>query len=224
MKAFHKENAILEVGYPRNDFLVNHTEDDVLQIREKLGLTEAVADEKKLILYAPTWRDNQHDASQGYTYDVNVDFQEWQEQLGDSYIILFRAHYLVANSFDFAAYDGFVRDVSGVDDINELYVVSDMLITDYSSVFFDYAILDRPILFYMYDLEHYRDEMRGFYLTLEELPGEIVQKDPEVLEKIQELCPADSKEAPNAEHTEFNQRFNSLNDGRASERLVEEVF
>ncbi len=224
LKAFHKENAILEVGYPRNDFLVNHTEDDVLQIREKLGLTEAVADEKKLILYAPTWRDNQHDASQGYTYDVNVDFQEWQEQLGDSYIILFRAHYLVANSFDFAAYDGFVRDVSGVDDINELYVVSDMLITDYSSVFFDYAILDRPILFYMYDLEHYRDEMRGFYLTLEELPGEIVQKDPKVLEKIQELCPADSKEAPNAEHTEFNQRFNSLNDGRASERLVEEVF
>ena len=76
----------------------------------------------------------------------------------------------------------------------------------------------------MYDLELYRDEMRGFYLTLEELPGEIVQKDHEVLEKIQELCPAGSKEAPAAVHTEFNQRFNSLNDGRASERLVEEVF
>lgn len=224
LKAFHKEKAILEMGYPRNDFLVNHTEDDVARIKERLDLTEAVAAGKKIILYAPTWRDNQHDASQGYTYDVNVDFKTWQKQLGDDYIILFRAHYLVANSFDFAAYDGFVRDVSGVDDINELYVVSDMLITDYSSVFFDYAILDRPILFYMYDLELYRDEMRGFYLTLEELPGEIVQKEHEVLEKIQELCPTGSKEAPNAVHTKFNQRFNSMNDGRASERLVEGVI
>ena len=223
LKAFHKEKAILEVGYPRNDFLVNHTEDDVVQIKDKLDLTEAVAAGKKIILYAPTWRDNQHDASQGYTYDVNVDFKIWQKQLGDDYIILFRAHYLVANSFDFAAYDGFVRDVSGVDDINELYVVSDMLITDYSSVFFDYAILNRPILFYMYDLEQYRDEMRGFYLGLEELPGQIVQDEENVLAEILKLCSADVGSNPVVQHDEFNRRFNYLNDGKASERIVEKV-
>lgn len=223
LKEFHKENAILEVGYPRNDFLINHTQEDIRRIQEKLGLSEVVAAGKKIILYAPTWRDNQHDASQGYVYRTAADFHKWRKQLGDEYILLFRAHYLVANSFDFEAYDGFVRDVSEVDDINELYVISDMLITDYSSVFFDYAILDRPILFYMYDLEQYRDEMRGFYLGLEELPGQIVQDEADVLTEILKQCPADDGSNSVVQHDEFNQRFNYLNDGKASERLVEEV-
>lgn len=224
LKEFHKENAILEVGYPRNDFLINHTQEDIRRIQEKLGLSEVVAAGKKIILYAPTWRDNQHDASQGYVYRTAADFHKWRKQLGDEYILLFRAHYLVANSFDFEAYDGFVRDVSEVDDINELYVISDMLITDYSSVFFDYAILDRPILFYMYDLEQYRDEMRGFYLGLEELPGQIVQDEADVLTEILKQCPADDGSNSVVQHDEFNQRFNYLNDGKASERLVEEVI
>ena len=224
LKAFHKEKAILEIGYPRNDFLVNYTEEDVTRIRKKLELTEGVAAGKKIVLYAPTWRDNQYDVSQGYIYSADTDFDTWQRKLGDDYIILFRAHYLVANSFDFAAYDGFVRDVSDVDDINELYIVSDMLITDYSSVFFDYAILNRPILFYMYDLKHYRDEMRGFYLEPNELPGEIVETDESVINRIKEMCPAKIAETPDVIHTEFNRQFNCLNDGKASERLVEHVI
>ena len=89
----------------------------------------------------------------GYTYKTEVDFDKLKANLGDEYIILFRAHYLVANSFDFDKYKGFVYDVSKVNDINHLYVISDLLVTDYSSVFFDYANLKRPEIFYMYDLE-----------------------------------------------------------------------
>ena len=91
-------------------------------------------------------------------------------------MILFRAHYFIANSFDFEKYGDFIYDVSKIDDINELYIISDILITDYSSVFFDYANLKRPIIFYMYDLDHYEKELRGFYVDLEELPGDIVKR------------------------------------------------
>ncbi len=205
------------MGYPRNDFLVNHTEKDVQEIKKRLGLENSA---KKIILYAPTWRDNQHSASKGYTYKTEIDFEKLKTELGDEYVILFRAHYLVANSFDFGRYEGFVRDASGVDDINELYLISDMLITDYSSVFFDYAILERPIIFYMYDLEKYRDEIRGFYLRLEELPGVIVMTEDGLVELIKLY-----KNRRNSDvHRVFNMKFNYLNDGQSSRRFVEDVL
>ena len=217
LRALGKEDALVEVGYPRDDFLVTYSSEDVETIKKKLGLADT---EKKIILYAPTWRDNQHSASLGYTYETHVDFDKLREALGDEYLILFRAHYLVANSFDFEKYRGFVHDVSGVDDINELYIVSDMLITDYSSVFFDYAILERPIIFYMYDLEEYRDEIRGFYLGLDELPGRIVTTEDALIDAVRDHD-AVRDETP---FTAFNGRFNYLNDGKAAGRLVERIL
>ena len=77
---------------------------------------------------------------------------------------------------------------SKVDDVNKLYIVSDILITDYSSVFFDYANLKRPMIFHMYDLEHYRDESNGFYLDVEkELPGKITRTDDDLISEIKRL-------------------------------------
>ena len=128
-----------------------------------------------MVLYAPTFRDTEHSGSVGYTFRAELDFDLLRERLGDDTVVLFRPHYLVANSFDFARYEGFVFDVSAVLDINDLYIASDVLVTDYSSVFFDYVNLDRPIVFYMYDLEQYASELRGFYLDLDELPGPIVR-------------------------------------------------
>jgi len=218
LKEYGKEDTILEVGYPRNDYLINQNQDDVTKIRAKLGFEN---DDRKLILYAPTWRDNQHSSGSGYTYRCEADFDLLRQMLGDGYAILFRAHYLVASSFDFSMYDGFVYDVSDVDDINELYIVSDMLITDYSSVFFDYAILQRPIFFYMYDLEEYRDDVRGFYLGLDELPGKIVTG---ICELAEEIKKADILWQPDERYEDFNMRFNYLNDGNAAERFVERVL
>lgn len=216
MKAQGKEDIILEVGYPRNDFLLNFKESDVEKIKKTLDLPK----DKKVILYAPTYRDNQYTGKSGYVYDNKVNFDLLKEKLSDEYVILFRAHYFVANSFNFNKYKGFVYNVSDYDDISELYVISDMLITDYSSVFFDYANLKRPIIFYMYDLEEYRDELRGFYFGLEELPGNIVKTEAELIEEI-----GKTKEFTFSEkYKNFNDKFNYLDDGNATERAVKVVL
>ena len=218
LKEVKKENCIIEEGYPRNDFLHNYTEEDVNEIKEKLGINNI---NKKIILYAPTWRDNQHKSGVGYTYKTEVDFDLLQKELGQDYLILFRAHYLVANEFDFEKYKGFIYDVSKIDDINELYVISDILITDYSSVFFDYANLKRPIIYYMYDLEKYKDNMRGFYIDLKELPGNIVKTEEDLIKEIKNV---NSDFKYDEKYKKFNEKYNYLDDGNASERVTEKII
>src|SRR5699024_11440177 len=90
-----------------------------------------------------------------------------RENLGDDYIILLRMHYLIAENINVEKYEGFVIDFSSYEDIRDLYLVSDILMTDYSSVFFDYAILNRPMLFFTYDLESYRDRLREYNFDFE---------------------------------------------------------
>ena len=201
-----------------NDFLYNYTENDIKNIKKRFKIDNV---SKKIILYAPTWRDNQHESGVGYTYKTEVDFDKLQKELGQDYIILFRAHYLVANEFNFENYKGFIYDASKVDDINELYVISDILITDYSSVFFDFANLKRPIIFYMYDLEHYRDKSNGFYIDLNELPGKIVKTQQEVENEILRL---EKEFKYDNKYKEFNDKYNYLDDGNASKRVVEECI
>lgn len=210
--------TIFESGYPRNDFMYTYTDADLARIRAELDLPEG----KKVILYAPTWRDDQHKTGVGYTYDVAADFEEMRSELGDEYVILFRAHYFVANEFDFDRHEGFVRDVSHVDDINELYVVSDALITDYSSVFFDYGNLRRPIVFYMYDIDTYASELRGFYLDLDELPGPIARTQAELIDALRTM--GDPDPALTARYAAFSKRFTYLDDGHSSERVLDRML
>lgn len=221
LKAIGKEDAVLEVGYPRNDFLINASEEEVEAIRKKLLLDKEHIGDKKVILYAPTWRDNQHVAGIGYTYDLHMDFDKLKKELGDEYVIIFRVHYLVSSEFNFDDYEGFIYDYSSYDDINHLYLASDLLITDYSSVIFDYANLKKPALFYMYDLEEYGDKIRGFYFDVNELPGEIITEE-------DDLVPAIRKAVDNFEFDEkyraFNDKFNYLDDGKAAQRFAREVF
>ena len=217
LKALGKENIIIEEGYPRNDFLFNKTKKDIDAIKKKLGLPL----DKKVIFYLPTFRDNQHTSGVGYTYKTEVDFEKLQKELGQDYIILFRAHYLVANEFNFEKYKGFIYDVSKFDDINELYIVSDMLITDYSSVFFDYANLKRPIIFYMYDFEQYKDSIRGFYIDLKKLPGSITKTEDELIKEIKKM---NNSFKYNKIYEEFNKKYNYLDDGKATERTVVNVI
>lgn len=218
LKEIGKENIIIEEGYPRNDFLFNYTEQDANKIKKELGIENET---RKTILYAPTYRSNQHETGVGYTYKEEVDFEKLQQAIGDKYIVLFRPHYFIANAFDFEKYKGFVYNVSDIDDVNELYIISDMLITDYSSVFFDYANLKRPMIFYMYDLEHYRDKSNGFYIDLKELPGNIV-KTQEELEK--EILALEQNFVYDKKYEEFNKKFNYLDDGSASRRVVERII
>lgn len=217
LKEIGKADIIVEQGYPRNDFLFKYKDTDTEKIKKRLGIENT---SKKIILYAPTYRSNQHESGTGYVYKEEVDFEKLQKQLGNEFIILFRAHYFIKNHFEFDKYKGFVYDVSEIDDINELYIISDILITDYSSVFFDYANLKRPIIFHMYDLEYYRDESNGFYIDLQELPGKITKTDEELIKAIKET----NRFSYNKKYKEFNKKYNYLDDGEASKRVVGEII
>src|SRR5699024_6582047 len=150
----------IESGYPRNDILyTKNTADDIVAIKQKLGIPT----EKKVILYAPTWRDDEFYGKGKYKFTLALDLQKMQARLGDEYIVLLRMHYFIAAQMDVSDVQGFAYDVSDYQDIGELYLISDMLMTDYSSVFFDYAHLKRPILFYTYDLDKYRRQITTFY-------------------------------------------------------------
>ncbi|MCC3863783.1 CDP-glycerol glycerophosphotransferase family protein [Terrisporobacter petrolearius] len=201
LKDIGKDNIFIKKGYPRNDFLYEFTEEDCERIKENLNIPR----NKKVILYAPTWRENQHEPGVGYTYDLGLNFDILQKELEDEYVILFRAHYFISNAFNFEKYNGFIINASNHDDINELYIVSDMLITDYSSVFFDYANLSRPIIFYMYDFEEYKNKMRDFYLSVKDLPGPIVKDEINLLKEINKLG---TDFVYDEKYEEFNNRFN----------------
>jgi len=211
-------SAIVEVGYPRNDRLAAHSEDEVRRARHRLG----IPDGKTAVLYAPTWRDDQHDARKGYTYRNEVDFARLRADLGGEYVVLFRTHYFVASRFDFDSLGGFVIDVSSVDDVNEVCLAGDILVTDYSSVFFDYANLERPMVFHMYDRDRYESEQRGFYLSLDELPGQISSSHEELVAAI--LSAGRPSQDVQRRYAAFRRRFNRLDDGRASERALARIM
>src|SRR5699024_3450284 len=151
-RAFQFDKHIIESGYPRNDALVRlNSEGYQLELKAELGLPL----NKKVILYAPTWRDDDYYTVGKYKFELKMDIERLRKELGSNYIIILRLHYLIAENIDLTGYTEFLYDFSQYEDIKNLYLVSDMLITDYSSVFFDYAILKRPMLFYVYDIEQY---------------------------------------------------------------------
>src|SRR5699024_3141563 len=193
-----------------------NTTDEINKIKAKLNLPH----DKKILLYAPTWRDNQFYGRGRYKFDIPMDFEQMKSRLSDEYIILLRMHYLIAENINLDNLEGFVYDFSDYEDIRELYLISDALITDYSSVFFDYAILKRSIYFYTFDLKEYRDTLRGFYLDFETaVPGPIVKTTKELIRHIHAI------DQYNYQHiNEFYNRFCILEDGKASQRVVEQVF
>lgn len=206
---------IIETGYPRNDILTTVSTGKIQDVKEKFNIPS----NKQVILYAPTWRDNAFNL-QGYTFELNLDFTKWHKILGDDYVIIFKPHYLIAQHFVVPnGLSEFVLTMPATADINELYIISDQLITDYSSVFFDYAILNRPIYFYMFDFETYRDDLRGFYLQVPKaLPNDICYTQDQLLTAIR------SGQFDFKRLAAFNEKFNHLQDGKASKRVIDEVF
>lgn len=219
-RAFWFNNTMLEVGYPRNDVLYNlDDEENIRALKAKMKLPQ----DKKVVLYAPTWRDDEYYEVGSYRFDLKLELDRMQRELGDEYVVVLRMHYLIATNMDISAYEGFAYDFSSYGDISELYLVSDVLITDYSSVFFDYANLRRPILFYTYDIDKYRDQLRGFYLDMEtEVPGPLLTTTEEVIDSLTNL-PA-LNEAYKDRYETFYNRFCAWDDGTVSERVVKSVF
>lgn len=172
-RAFDVQGKILTFGYPADDILLCMSDNFEEKIKNKIGLPQ----NKKVVLYAPTWRDDARKGSSWeYTFDLKLDLQKMRLELGDDYVILLRLHHLISDGVDISEYQGFIFDVSHYDDTTEILAITDLLITDYSSIFFDYMTTKRPVLFYMYDLDVYQTKLRGFYLNVYmDLPGPILK-------------------------------------------------
>ncbi len=210
--AFLQDN-IIEVGYPRNDILVNASDAYIAKLKADFNLEP----EDKVLLYAPTFRDDEYVSKGNYTQKIEIDLERIKNELPDWKVFL-RTHYLVTENMDLEADN--VINVSDYHDINHLYLVADALMTDYSSVFFDYAILDRPMIFFAYDLEKYENDLRGFYFDYSKtIPGKNIEGTDELIAILSNL---EKYEADYKQKREvFRQEFSSLETGTASKQIAE---
>lgn len=173
-------NNFLKCGLPRNDKLANYTHEHYKLIKEKLELPK----DKKVILYAPTFREYERDAEHNCILKPPMNLDKWQERLGDEYCLLFRAHYEVAKVMNMQD-NVFVKNMSSYESLEDLMIVSDILISDYSSIFFDFSIMDKVMLHFTYDYDKYK-EKRGMYFDIREyLPGG--KNEDEIIELLRKL-------------------------------------
>ncbi|MDT0447120.1 CDP-glycerol glycerophosphotransferase family protein [Streptomyces johnsoniae] len=218
--AFGFPNEILETGYPRNDVFYREDRDEIAaRVRKTLRLPEG----KKVLLYTPTWRDDQRfGTGKKFKLDLQLDLEEFERRLGDEYVLLFRKHPKMLNNIT-GARDGFVRDVAAYAEISDLYLISDVLITDYSSSMFDFAHTGRPMVFFTYDLEHYRDTLRGFYFDFTgTAPGPLVKTTPELVDAIRGLDAVEKEYADR--YAAFAEKFCTPADGRATAQVVDRML
>jgi CDP-glycerol glycerophosphotransferase len=210
-RAFRYEGEVLETGYPRNDVL-NAADRDAIRARVRRDL--GIADGVTAVLYTPTWRDDFVFAEGDRALELELDVDAFVRELGADHRLLLRVHYMLTGRLAAARHDA-VRDVSFHPEVAELYLAADVMVTDYSSTMFDFAVTGKPMAFFAYDLDDYRDRQRGFYLDLEdEAPGPVVATNEQLRAAIAEP-PADA-----ARYTRFRERYCHLEDGRATERVL----
>ncbi|MER7374604.1 bifunctional glycosyltransferase/CDP-glycerol:glycerophosphate glycerophosphotransferase [Streptomyces lanatus] len=216
-KAFRlREKTLLRVGYPRNDELVAAR--GAVQ-RPALADELGIPADKKVLLYAPTFRQQG-----GRRFTLPFDVDRFAEEFGDEYVLLVRAHYLNHVVLP-PSVRGRVIDVSDHHDGTPLLALADALITDYSSVMFDYALLDRPMLFFPYDYEEYVHEGRGTYFDLlERAPGPVVRTEDELRSVLREQSLEEQTVKYASARERFVADFGEYDEGTAAQRIVDEFF
>jgi CDP-glycerol glycerophosphotransferase len=212
-RAYPCRYETLEVGYPRNDRLATATAEETAEARATLGIEPG----KTVVLYAPTHREWQAAGT------MVLDPEDLAARLGDDHVVLVRAHYFhVKPGRAAVAGAGRLMDVSAYPVVEDLYLASDVLITDYSSLMFDYAVLDRPMVAFVPDWQVYAD-LRGVYFDLmAEPPGAVATTYPDLIEMFRSGGYAD--DAATKARAHFRARFSALDDGGAAERVVRRVF
>ncbi|MBT2467479.1 bifunctional glycosyltransferase family 2 protein/CDP-glycerol:glycerophosphate glycerophosphotransferase [Streptomyces sp. ISL-66] len=218
-----RDEVLLRTGYPRNDALVaahRSEADSGERVRGPLAAEFGIDPDKRVLLYAPTFRANADGAVEGFEFPFDV--EEFADRLGDRFTLLVRTHYLNSVALP-ASVAGRVIDVSKHHDITPLLALADGLITDYSSVMFDYALLDRPMLFFAYDYEQYATDIRGTYFDLKEkAPGPVVATADELLQAVAAFDEADAKYAEARQR--FLAEFGEYDRGDAARQIVEKFF
>ncbi len=218
--AYDWTGRVVEVGYPRNDILVDPAAvERATRVRESLGIPS----DKRVVLYAPTFRDNRPTRRGRFSAEIPLDLGQWARRFGEDHVLLIRTHVLVSNTVTIPdEARASVVDVSQYPDMQELLLASDTLVTDYSSSFFDYALLGRPIIFYAYDLKEYAEQLRGFYLPYDDsLPGEIVTNEAALYDALESAA---RREVPDERVVRFAATYAPADDGRASARVVDQLL
>jgi CDP-glycerol glycerophosphotransferase len=211
-EAFRYSGTVLETGYPRNDLLVAPEAGAIRErVRERLGIVP----DQRAVLWAPTFRDDRR-------FGLEADVQQLARDLGDTHVVLLRTHKIDAGQLTLGQ-DARFQDVSRYPDNRELYLAADVLVTDYSSVMFDFAVTRKPMLFFVPDLAEYRDELRGFYVNFEAgVPGPLLFSVDQLVGALGELEAVVSDHE--AAYARFTARFCHLDDGHASERVVDALL
>lgn len=218
-RALGYQGEVIEAGSPRTDALVRPDAARIAEVRRRLGLPEG----KKVVLYLPTWRENRLGWTGGYKLDLRIDLDAARRELGEDHVLLVRGHHKVGEQVREGVRDGFVVDVSRWPDTTDLLLVADVLISDYSSALFDFALTDRPILLFTYDLEHYRDTLRGFTFDLEaKAPGPLLADSPSLIAAVRDADAVGAEYA--AARAAFRAEFCDLDDGGATARVVDRML
>jgi CDP-glycerol glycerophosphotransferase len=214
-RAYPSRFVSLDHGYPRNDVYYTATAADIRTIRARLGIPPG----HRAILYAPTHRDYEA----GWT--PRLDLAALADRLGGETVLLVRGHYFYGGSMSPLTglrRTGRIIDVSSYDPVEELCLAADVLVTDYSSIMFDYANLDRPIVIHADDWETYRTTRGVYFDLMAEPPGQVSRTQ----EELTDLLTTDAWRDEGATKTRaaFRRRFCEYDDGRAAERVVRRVF
>ncbi|MFJ6790826.1 bifunctional glycosyltransferase/CDP-glycerol:glycerophosphate glycerophosphotransferase [Streptomyces angustmyceticus] len=217
-----KPETLLRVGYPRNDALVRARERETALGKRERGALAAelgIPADKTVLLYAPTFRKA---GGRHGRFALPFDVERFADRFGDRYVLLVRSHYLNHVVLP-PTVEGRVIDVSAHHDVTPLLELADGLITDYSSVMFDYALLDRPLVFFTYDYDEYVHEGRGTYFDLlEHAPGPVVRTEEDFHQAIK------SFESQSAEYAgsrkEFVAKFGEFDQGNAAQSIVDQFF
>lgn len=213
-KSFNVDaEQLLKSGMPRNDTLYNTTDEEIADIKNRLGLPL----DKKILLYAPTWRDSKN-GGKSYQIKPPINLSYLENVLGEDYILLLRTH-PYTNELLGVDFNHFVIDCTNYPNINDLMKISDILISDYSATIFDYSILERPIICFAYDIDEYSRE-RGFAMNIRsEMPGGIVENEKELVERIRFCDFVAEKEAVK----KFKQKYMQYG-GSATEECIRAMF
>ena len=215
-QAFGFDGPVLETGYPRNDLLVGDLGGAVRDVvRKEMGIAEHVT----VVLYAPTWRDNERFRGSDGPVPLGLDLAALADRLGDEHQVVARLHNMMTGRSVPPSHPR-VYDASFHPDVRDLYLAADLMVTDYSSAMFDFAVTGKPVFYYAYDLERFRDEIRGFYFDLApQAPGPFLRNEADLAAAILD------RDAVGREFAEQYRRFRdtycSLEDGRATDRVLE---
>ncbi len=211
-----KENNIIKhIGVSRTDIFFDTTFIDTA--KDKINKLFHYSKNKKIILYAPTFRGRVSNGKISDCFDVS----RFKEELGDQYVLIMKYHPLIKNRPIISEENkDFAIDLSDNASIEELMCVSDICISDYSSLIFEYSLFERPLIFYAYDIDEYHD-WRGFYYDYDEMtPGPICKTNDEMLSYIKNI----ESEFDKQKVIDFKNKFMSACDGNSTKRVLEFTF